>query len=267
MTSEEIIPVDLILPYANNPYKVSIGRELEALVESIREQGILTPLIVRPIVNGKYELVSGHRRLAACRQLGIKSVPVTIKDLTDDEAALAVVDANLQRDHILPSEKAYAFKLKLEALNHQGRSCGQVGHKSRDQVSDTESGRQVQRFIRLTFLIPDLLALVDQGKISVSAAVELSYLREREQKWLLKVIKTSGRVPSVHQALELKSNSQAGTLFSGDFIDLRKQQDRKGPICIPRDLLQGKVPTGLDDDHLVSFILEACAEYYDLFYT
>ncbi len=140
-----VIPVKDLHPFGGNPYKVREGEEMDALAESIQERGILAPLIVRPMADAAmgYEVISGHRRLAACQRLDMESVPVIVQPMSDDEAAIAVVDANLQREHILPSEKAFAYKMKMEALSHQGQTCGQVGHKSRDTISEDESGRQV----------------------------------------------------------------------------------------------------------------------------
>ena len=171
------IPVSKLRPFAGHPFKVKDDDEMNTLIESVQTQGILSPLIVRPIENTKeYEVISGHRRLHAAVKAGITEVPALIYALDRDSAAIAVVDSNLHREHILPSEKAFAYKLKMEALNHQGITCGQVGHKSRDNVSDTESGRTVQRYIRLTYLIPEFLDKMDNGEIALSVGVELSFL-------------------------------------------------------------------------------------------
>lgn len=171
-----------LYPFAGHPYKVHDNEEMDALVESIRMNGILTPLIVRPLENGEYEVVSGHRRLYAARKAGLETVPAIIMPMSRDEAAVAVVDSNLHREHLLPSEKAFAYKLKMEALNHQGVTSGQVGQKwSRDVISDADSGRQVQRYIRLTHLIPSILSMVDEGRIAFTPAVELSYF-EKERR-------------------------------------------------------------------------------------
>jgi ParB family chromosome partitioning protein len=187
---------------------------MDALVESIQAQGILTPLVVRPIDGNEieYEVISGHRRLHACKKAGITTVPALIYSLDRDAAAIALVDSNLHREHILPSEKAFAYKLKLEALKHQGQTCGQVGHKSRDMLSEDESGRQVQRYIRLTNLIPGILEKVDEGKIALTPAVELSYLTETEQANLLETMESEDCTPSLSQAIALKQSSQTGNL-------------------------------------------------------
>ena len=171
------------------------------MAESIKEHGILTPLIVRPIENtGEYEIISGHRRLYAAQKAGLAEIPALIRVLDRDSAAIAVVDSNLHREHILPSEKAFAYKMKMEALSHQGIACGQVGHKSRDNISDTDSGRQVQRYIRLTYLIPEFLEKMDKGEIALSVGVELSYLNESRQQDVLEQCKMNDCTPSYSQA-------------------------------------------------------------------
>ena len=158
----QIIDIDSLVPFENHPFKERSGIEQQELTESIKENGLLEPIIVRPFPAGKYEIISGHRRAEACKALGVTSIPVIIKELTKDEAIVQMVDSNIHREHILPSEKSFAYKMKLEALKHQGKTYGQVVHKSRDNISDTESGRNVQRYIRLTYLIPELLRLVDE---------------------------------------------------------------------------------------------------------
>ena len=154
---------------------------MDALLDSARQLGIITPGLARPLENGGYELISGHRRLVACKALGLETMPIIVRDMSNDEAVINMVDSNLQREHILPSEKAFAYKMKLEALKHQGKAtCGQVVHKSRDKRSNDESGRQIQRYIRLTYLIPELLQMADEEKIAFTPAVELSYLTKEE---------------------------------------------------------------------------------------
>ena len=203
----ESIKIDSLIPFENHPFKERSGSEQAELSESIQANGLLEPLIVCPFSEGKYEIISGHRRVAACKELGIVAVPAIVKELSKDEAVIAMVDANLQREHLLPSEKAFAYKMKLEALKHQGKACGQAVHKSRDVISDTESGRQVQRYIRLTYLIPGLLKLVDEGKIALTPAIELSYLPEREQQILFEEIEYVDATPSLSQAQRLRKFS------------------------------------------------------------
>ena len=179
-----IIKLDELVPFDNHPYKVLDNTDMDELTESIKEHGILNPLIVRPIegTEGNYEIISGHRRYHAAQKLGIKKLPCTVHFVDRDTATVMMVDSNCQRTELLPSEKAWAYKMKMEALAHQGQTCGPVGHKSRDEVSEEESGRTVQRYIRLTYLVPELLQFVDDGKISMRPAVELSYLDEDIQR-------------------------------------------------------------------------------------
>ena len=220
-----LLPLSELRPFKNHPFKIQNDEEMERIVESIRKVGVLSPGLARPLEDGGYELVSGHRRLAACQQLGLETMPVVVREMTDDEAVIAMVDANLQREHIFPSEKAFAYKMKLEALSHQGQTCGQVGHKSRDILSQDESGRQVQRFIRLTNLIPEILAKVDEGKIAFNPAVELSYLSEEQQRDLLTAMEKNQCTPSHAQAIQLKRAAQAGTL-DYDAIQALMQQEK-----------------------------------------
>ena len=195
------ISIDLLVPFENHPFKERSGIEQQELTESIKENGLLEPIIVRSFPAGKYEIISGHRRVEACKELGITSIPAIIEELTKDEAIVQMVDSNIHREHILPSEKAFAYKMKSEALKHQGKTYGQVVHKSRDTVSETDSGRQVQRYIRLTKLIPQLLKMVDEERIAFSVGVELSYLDEYEQQDLLEAIELEDKTPSLSQAI------------------------------------------------------------------
>ena len=207
------IPLEDLQPFENHPYKVADDEEVKQMIESIERVGTISPALARPLDNGKYELVSGHRRMAACKALGLETMPVIVRDMTDDEAVITMADANLQRETILPSEKAFAYKMKMEALKHQGRTSGQLVQKwSRENISDTESGRQVQRFIRLTELIPQLLEMVDEKKIAFNIGVELSYLQKDEQKDLLDTIESEDCTPSLSQAQRMKKLSQSGEL-------------------------------------------------------
>lgn len=206
-----------LVPFQNQPFRVATGEEMDQLKESIQEYGVLSPLLARPLPKGSYEIVSGHRRKAACEALGITRLPVLVRPMTDDEAIILLVDSNIQREHILPSEKAFAYKMKMEAIKHQGQSlanstCGQVGHKSRDTLSKTESGRTVQRYIRLTCLIPSILQMVDEGRIAFNPAVEISYLTEEDQQLLKDEMDACQATPSLTQSRTLKQMSQAGTL-------------------------------------------------------
>ncbi len=208
-----MIPIDKIRPFEGHPYKVKDDEEMNSLIESIQTQGILSPIIIRPIENtDEYEVISGHRRLHASVKAGIKEVPALIYAVSRDEAAVMLVDSNLHREHILPSEKAFSYKLKYDALKHQGITCGQVGHKSRDDISDTESGRQIQRYIRLTHLIPELLDLMDEGKIAFSVGVELSYLDDQLQYDLLNEIELNDCTPSYAQSVRMHKAYNTGML-------------------------------------------------------
>ena len=184
---------------------------MDELVASICTHGILSPLLARPKGEG-YELVSGHRRRLAAQKLGLSTVPVLVREMTDDEAVILMVDSNLQRENLLPSEKAFAYQMKLEAMKHQGMTCGQVGHKSRDAVSNDDSVRTIQRYIRLTNLVPPLLQMVDDGRIAFSPAVELSYLTRDEQAELWDLIGREDATPSLSQALRIKQLSRAAKL-------------------------------------------------------
>lgn len=206
------IDISLLVPFENHPFKVRNGTEQEELLESIKENRVLEPITVRFLSEGKYEIISGHRRVEACKKLGISKIPATIKECSKDEAIVAMVDSNIHREHLLPSEKAFAYKMKLEALKHQGKNYGQVVHKSRDNISDMESGRQVQRYIRLTYLIPELLKMVDEGRIAFTPAVELSYLPENEQRKLAEEIEYADATPSLSQTQRLRKFSEQGLL-------------------------------------------------------
>ena len=230
-TKAEYLPIEKLRPFEGHPFKVEDNEEMDQLVESILTQGVLTPLVVRPLESGEYEVISGHRRLHACKKAGLDSIPAIVTDMDRDAATIAMVDSNLHREHILPSEKAYAYKLKMDALKHQGQTCGQVGHKSRDTLSEGESGRQVQRYIRLTHLIPKILQMVDDGKIALTPAVEISYLTKQEQADLLETMECEDCTPSLSQAMQLKQLSQAGELdmdtIFGILTQLKPNQQEK----------------------------------------
>ena len=230
-TKAEYLRIEKLHPFDGHPFKVVDNEEMDQLVESIRTQGVLNPVVVRLIENGEYEVISGHRRLHACKKAGMETIPALVMDMDRDAAAIALVDSNLHREHILPSEKAFAYKLKMDALKHQGQTCGQVGHKSRDTLSDSESGRQVQRYIRLTHLIPKILQMVDDGKIALTPAVEISYLTKLEQADLLETMECEDCTPSLSQAMQMKQLSQAGELdmdtIFGILTQLKPNQQEK----------------------------------------
>ena len=214
-TRAEHLAVDKLRPFEGHPFKVVDNEEMDQLTWSILTQGLLTPLVVRPLDNGEYEVISGHRRLHACKKAGIETVPALIYTIDRDAAAIALVDSNLQREKILPSEKAFAYKLKLEALKHQGTSS-QLGTKLRsDEMIAQQTGdsrNQVQRYVRLTNLIPGILQKVDEGRISLTPAVELSYLTDAEQEDLLETMESEDCTPSLSQAIQMKALSQSGQL-------------------------------------------------------
>ena len=222
------IPLTELRPFKDHPFKVQNNEEMERIVESIRKVGVLSPGLARPMEDGGSELVSGHRRLAACQALGLEDMPVVIREMTDDEAVIAMVDANLQREHILPSEKAFAYKMKRDALEHQGSTSPQVGEKLLTvEVVGKPSGdskNQVLRYIRLTSLIPELLTKVDEGRIAFNPAVELSYLSEEQQRQLLTAMEANQCTPSHAQAIQLKKAAQAGTLDAAAIQALMRQE-------------------------------------------
>ena len=210
------IPLAELHPFKGHPFKVQNNEEMQRMIESIRKVGAITPALARPLPDGGYELISGHRRLAACQVLGVETMPVIVRELSDDEAVIAMVDANLQRETILPSEKAFAYKMKLDAIKHQGVTSAQVGQKllSVEKVADDagESRNQIKRYIRLTYLIPELLSMVDDGKIAFNPAVELSYLDSYQQRAVLDAMALNDCTPSHAQSIRLKKLAQEGLL-------------------------------------------------------
>lgn len=226
------IPLDELHPFRNHPFKVLDDDRMRDTVESIREYGVLVPAIARPKVGGGYELISGHRRKRGCELLGLDTLPVIVRDLDDDAATIIMVDSNIQRENILPSEKAFAYKMKLEAIKHQGTLC-QLGTKLRsDEIvgeSVGESARTVQRFIRLTNLIPELLDMVDARKIAFNPAVELSYLKSEEQKMLLETMESEQATPSLSQAQRLKRFSQEGRM-TPDVMQIIMSEEKKSDV-------------------------------------
>ena len=215
------IPISELVPFMNHPFKVVDDEAMLRTTESIAQFGVLTPLIARPLEDGGYEIISGHRRAHAAEAAGLTNVPVIVRDMDDDAATVLMVDSNLQREQILPSERAFAYKMKMEAIGRQGErtdlTCGQVGHKSpgtktREILADQtgDSARNVQRFIRLTNLIPELLDMVDQKQISFNPAVELSYLTPEEQQHVIEAMDFTQAAPSLSQAQRLKKLSQEG---------------------------------------------------------
>ena len=256
------IPLDELHPFKNHPFKVQNNEEMERMIESIRKVGTITPALARPLPDGGYELISGHRRLAACQVLGIETMPVIVREMSDDEAVIAMVDANLQRETILPSEKAFAYKMKLDAIKHQGVTSRQLGEKllSITQVSkdSDDSERQIQRYIRLTCLIPELLSMVDDKKIAFNPAVEISYLDRDEQLTLLDAINMNDCTPSHAQSIRLKKMSQDGLLTVDAIYAILSEEkpNQKEQIKLPRDELRKYFPQNYSDEQIKRDILK-----------
>ena len=265
-----------IVPFENNPFEVRDDEEMRSLIESIREYGILTPLIVsRQGRRGDViQLVSGHRRLYAAKELGLQVVPVSYVTMTPAEIEIAVVDSNLQREHILPSEKAKAYKLKMEALKKQGKrtdltSTQDVSKLRTNEVVGeqlNESRETVRRYIRLNYLLPELLKMVDEERIALTPAVELSYLTEHEQKWLLETIETEEATPSLSQAQEMKNLSQAGVLDMDQIFSImvKPKANQKEVIKIKVEVFDKYLKGCSTPKEREAFLLKAC-EYYSRF--
>ena len=260
-TRAEHLAVDKLRPFDGHPFKVVDNEEMDQLTWSILTQGLLTPLVVRPLENGEYEVISGHRRLHACKKAGIETVPALIYAIDRDAAAIALVDSNLHREKILPSEKAFAYKMKMDAIKHQGVTSGQVVQKwSRDEIAENESGRQVQRYIRLTHLLPELLEKVDEGKIAFTPAVHLSYLSPVEQGWVLDEMERNDCTPSVGQAYHLKEQSMAGTLTRDFVAGLMSQEkaNQKERLKIPMERIRKYFPRHYTTAQMEDAIVKMC---------
>ena len=266
------IPVEKLRPFAGHPFKVKDDEEMNTLIESIQMQGVLSPLIVRPIENtDEYEVVSGHRRLHAARKAGITEVPALIYALDRDTAAIAVVDSNLHREHILPSEKAFAYRMKLEAMSRQGHrsdlTSDQLGRKLETaeiiaQQSD-DSKSQVRRYIRLTYLIPELLEKMDQGEIALSVGVELSFLDESSQREVLEQCAINDCTPSYSQAWRMHKADREGTLTTAVIQTIMSEEkaNQREMVKVPTSRLREVLPQGLDAKKTEDFIIKACDHY------
>ena len=270
-TRAEYLAVDKLRPFEGHPFKVVDNEEMDQLVWSILTQGLLTPLVVRPLPNGEYEVISGHRRLHACKKAGIETVPALITDMNRDAATIALVDSNLHREKILPSEKAFAYKMKLEAMNRQGQrtdlTSAQVGRKLETaEIIGEQSGEsrnQVRRYIRLTNLIPSILQMVDEGKIALTPAVELSYLTETEQADLLETMESEDCTPSLSQAQQLKALSQRGELTMDDIFNLlcQPKANQKEKVSFFRDDIRSFFPPHYSTARMQSTIVELLKGY------
>lgn len=259
------IKTEKLHPFENHPYKILDDDSMAELKESIKEYGLLNRILVRPLdkKEEEYEVISGHRRVYAAKALGIKELPAIVHFIDRDEATLLMVDSNNQRERLLPSEKAFAYRMKLEALTHQGKTCGQVGHKSREDVSETESGRTVQRYIRLTYLIPKLLEMMDEGKIAFSVGVELSYLDEQSQQTVLDACEQNDCTPSYSQSYHLHRAMNEGELDQYFIFDLlgHEKANQRETMKIPMERLKGKFPENYTYKQAEDFVLKAVDHY------
>ena len=268
------IPIGELLPFKNHPFKVLDDESMQRTVESVEQYGVLSPLIARPRPEGGYEIISGHRRQHAAQLAGLDTLPVIVRNMDDDAAVLLMVDSNLQRENILPSERAFAYKMKLEAIKNQGArsdlTCGQIGHKlngakARDIVAD-ESGdnaRNVQRFIRLTNLVPELLDMVDEKKIAFNPAVELSYLDESQQRDFLEAMNDTQNAPSLSQAQRLKKLAQEGH-FSYDVafaVMGEEKKDELDKVVIKNDTLRKYFPRSYTPKQMEDTIIKLLEQW------
>ena len=249
LTQAEYLPIEKLKPFEGHPFYVKDDDDMNQLTESIRSQGVLTPLVVRPLPNDEYEVISGHRRLHACKKAGIEMIPAFICSMDRSEAVVAMVDSNLHQEKLLPSEKAFAYKMKMDALKHQGTSS-QFGTKQRTDAliaaQTNESRNQVQRYIRLTNLIPGILKLVDEQRMALTPAVEISYLTEEEQYDLLETMECEDRTPSLSQAQELKRLSQDGLLDMDRIFDILRQPkgNQQDKLILRVDEIRKYFPSG-----------------------
>ena len=238
----EAIPLADLMPFRNHPFKVKEDEEMAQLMRSIADAGVLSPALARPLPDGGYEQISGHRRLAACKALGMDTMPVIVRKLTDEEAVITMVDSNLQREHILPSEKAFAYKMKMEALRHQGRTSDQLGPKlTVEEIAKGDSASQVKRYIRLTNLIPEILQMVDDGRIALTPAVELSYLQPSEQETLFSIMDCDEVTPSLSQAQRLRRMSEEQRFTDSAVMQLMSEVkgNQVEYVKVPVDKLRG----------------------------
>ena len=273
MKNPVAIPVEKLHPFTGHPFKVKDDEEMNTLIESIQTQGILSPLIVRPIENtDEYEVVSGHRRLHAARKAGITEVPALIYALDRDAAAIAVVDSNLHREHILPSEKAFAYRMKLEAMSRQGHrsdlTSDQLGRKLETaeiiaQQSD-DSKSQVRRYIRLTYLIPELLEKMDQGEIALSVGVELSFLDEQNQRAVLEQCAINDCTPSYSQAWRMHKADREGTLTTAAIQTIMSEEkaNQKARLKIPMERIRKYFPQGYTAAQIEDAVVKLCERDY-----
>lgn len=275
MKNMQKLDVTKLKEFENHPYKVKHDDEMELLIDSIKEHGILSPIIARPLENGEYEIISGHRRLFASKRAGLTEVPALVVEMDRGNAAIALVDSNLHRDNISPSEKAFAYKLKMEAMSRQGHrtdlTSGQLVPKSDDNRTSAEIGepygesyKTVQRYIRLTYLRPKLLEYVDEGRIAFTPAVELSYLNDIEQQDLIQTIESEDCTPSLSQAVRMKKLSQAGELDDDKILEIMSEEkaNQKERIKIPTEKLRKYFPKNYSTSQIEEAIIKMCEANY-----
>ena len=268
----EHLPISKLHPFEGHPFKVTDNEEMDQLTWSILTQGLLTPLVVRPLDNGEYEVISGHRRLHACKKAGIKTVPALIYAIDRDAAAIALVDSNLHRESILPSEKAFAYKMKMDALSRQGKRTDLTLSQNATKLDTAaeigkvqgESRDMVYRCVRLTHLIPELLQKVDEGKIAFTPAVHLSYLSPAEQEWVLDEMERNDCTPSVGQAYHLKEHSMTGTLTRDFVAGLMSQEkaNQKERLKIPMERIRKYFPKHYTTAQMEDEIVKMCEARY-----
>ncbi len=262
--SEQTVKISDLYEFKENPYQVKDNEDMQDLIESIKQNGVIEPLIVRKREKGGYEIVSGHRRKYACEKAGIEQIPVLVRDMDKNLAIITLVDSNLHRQDILPSEKAFAYKMKLDAEKHQGqKTCGHDVHKSRDNIADDISGRQVQRYIRLTKLIRPILQLVDDNKMAMKPAVEISYLKEQEQKDLLETIESEDCTPSYSQAIKMKELSKQDKLDMDTIFNIMTEQksNQKEQLKFKVEKLKDYFPKGYTTKQMEDVIEKLLKQY------
>lgn len=262
---EKTVNINDLYEFKDNPYSVRDDEEMAELVESIKQYGVIEPLLVRKRDEGGYEILSGHRRKYACEKAGIKQVPVLVRDMDRNMAIITLVDSNLQRQNVLPSEKARAFKMKLEAEKHQGIACGHDVHKSRDIVAEgLYSGRQVQRYVRLNELIDPILQMVDENKIAMSPAVEISYLATGEQLALLETMQSEDCTPSHSQAIRMKELSRANKLDTDTIFSIMTEEkpNQKEQIKFKVENVKKYFPKGYSSEQMQNVIEKLLQDYY-----
>ena len=274
----QILPLSELHPFEEHPFQVRDDEEMDKMVDSVKEYGVMTPAIVRPRRDGGYEIVAGHRRCHASRRAGVDTMPCIVRDMDDDTAIILMVDSNCQREHILPSEKAKAYQMKLEAIKRQGRrsdlTSGQVGPKLEERRSNQivaekagESVKQVQRFIRLNKLTPDLMQLVDDGRLKTTPAVELSYLTPEEQEEFLSYMEEEGCTPSLSQAQKLKAASKENVLTKDKIHGIMSARSpsvkpREPQLTIAVSKVERYFPKGFSSEQMESTILKLLENYY-----